>query len=485
MKKDGKKDERIAPQSNRGAIIVRGPNGEQLGLEMNRGGIDPTNAFRARSDAHGQLEGPGTVVYAFRGDLTKEFVPVFQAWRMAGGQGPVTERVLAAVSPQQLQLALAAQEELSTRDGALRRQWDMRLQRAQYDADLAQRRYEQVDPQNRLVAASLESRWNAALMQVDEIRRQRDEFCRQQTRTFTEEQRQRILALAHDFPRLWHTPATRAKDKKRMLRLLVEDITVERGEDRRLGLHIRWTGGAREDLLVTLPAKVQDRLRYPTKRIKEIRELAAVHTDLEIADLLNSRGQRSSRDKRFTAKMIGWIRYQHRIAAVELKRRDELTVAELAAKLSVSHGVVYYWIERGILPAPTGREPALLDHLDRGQSPGIAKLGTIIETDCQGVDETSVRLNKPERKLKEVHYAQTVGMPSGRCFPSGLGMYTRRTACGWYVFFPSSSASSSSHFSTPYASMCSNDCPSTPGAPPFARQRRQAAHRTSCRYTLS
>ena len=83
----------VDPQSNRGAIIVRGPNGEQLGLEMNRGGIDPTNPFRARSDAHGQLEGPGTVVYAFRGDLTKEFVNVFQAWRKAGGQGPAKIQV--------------------------------------------------------------------------------------------------------------------------------------------------------------------------------------------------------------------------------------------------------------------------------------------------------------------------------------------------------------------------------------------------------
>ncbi len=263
----------------------------------------------------------------------------------------IAERVLIAVNPQQLQLALAAQEELSTRDGSLRRQWDMRVQRAQYEADLAQRRYEQVDPQNRLVAASLESRWNAALVQVDAIRRQCDEFCRQQTRTFTEEQRKQILALAHNFPRLWHAPATRAKDKKRMLRLLIEDITVERGKDRQLHLHIRWTGNACEDLMVMLPAKVQDRLRYPEKRIKEIRQLATEHTDAEIADLLNNRGQRSSRDKQFTAKMIGWIRYKHRIAAVELKHPDELTVAEVAAKLSVSHGVVYYWIERGILPA--------------------------------------------------------------------------------------------------------------------------------------
>jgi hypothetical protein len=83
----------VDPQSNHGAIIVHGPNGELMAMEMNRGGIDPTNPFRARSDARGQLEGPGTVVYAFRGDLTKEFVPIFQAWRKAGGLGPAKIQV--------------------------------------------------------------------------------------------------------------------------------------------------------------------------------------------------------------------------------------------------------------------------------------------------------------------------------------------------------------------------------------------------------
>ncbi|MCA9247221.1 MAG: recombinase family protein [Planctomycetales bacterium] len=263
----------------------------------------------------------------------------------------VAERVLAAVSPEQLQLALAAQDELLARDGSLRRQWEMRLQRAQYEADLAQRRYEQVDPDHRLVAASLEARWNKALAQVDEVRRQMEEFCRQQTRTFTEQQRQQILGLANDFPRLWRESATSAKDKKRMLRLLLEDITVERGADREVQLHVRWTGGACEDLTVTLPARIQDRLRYPAERIDEIRRLATEHTDAQIAALLNKRGQRSSRGKRFTGKMIGWIRYKHRIPAVELKRPDERTVAEVASRFGVSHGVVYYWIDRNILPA--------------------------------------------------------------------------------------------------------------------------------------
>jgi hypothetical protein len=126
------------------------------------------------------------------------------------------------------------------------------------------RRYEEVDPANRLVAVSLETRWNDALSRVEEARRQMDEVQRQQTRTFTPQQRDQILALAGDFPRLWRSDTTSAKDKKRMLRLLLDDITVVRGPDRNVSLHVCWLGGAREDLDIVLPPKVQDQVRYPS-----------------------------------------------------------------------------------------------------------------------------------------------------------------------------------------------------------------------------
>jgi predicted DNA-binding transcriptional regulator AlpA len=227
----------------------------------------------------------------------------------------------------------------------------MRFERAQYEADLAQRRYEQVDPENRLVAASLEARWNTALAQVDEVRRQMEEFCRQQTRTFTTQQRQQILELADDFPRLWRASATRAKDKKRMLRLLVDNITVEREEERKVSLHVCWSGGAREDLNVTLPPKIQDQVRYPAGRVEEVRRLAESHTDAQIAELFNARGERSSKGRPFTTAIIKWIRHKHRIPAAQLKLPHEMTVHEVTQKFQVSRGVVYYWINRGVLPA--------------------------------------------------------------------------------------------------------------------------------------
>ena len=264
----------------------------------------------------------------------------------------VAMRVLEVVTAGNLELALASQDELEQRDQSITRQWRMRLERAQYEVDLAQRRYEQVDPGNRLVASSLEGRWNEALQRVDEVRRQMAEFQSRQTRTFTSDQREQILSLAADFPRLWKAQTTSAKDRKRMLRLLVKDITVERHDgSRQVVLHMRWSGGACEDIQVQMPAKIADRLRYPTERVQQICDLAANCRDNEIADQLNQAGCLSAHGNPFTAKTIAWIRYKHRIPAPDPRRPGEFTVQQVADRFSVSHHVVYYWIERGLLPA--------------------------------------------------------------------------------------------------------------------------------------
>ena len=129
--------------------------------------------------------------------------------------------MLAALQPAELELALAALEELEVRDGTIFRQWQMRLERAEYEAALAERRYQEVDPSQRLVAATLERRWNAALLQCEEIEKQAAQFQRQEARAATAEQKAKVLALARDLPRLWRASTTEAKDRKRMLRLLI------------------------------------------------------------------------------------------------------------------------------------------------------------------------------------------------------------------------------------------------------------------------
>lgn len=264
----------------------------------------------------------------------------------------VSGRVLTVLQPAELEVAEEALRQLEHRDTAMTAQWRMRLERAEYEAQLAQRRYEEVDPSNRLVAATLEQRWNDALVQLEEVRTEYADFQRQEALVVTPEQRARVAALAHDFPRLWRAPTTRAKDKKRILRLLIKDITVERfGERKTAVLHVRWQGGACEDLTVTLPANIADRLRYPDEVVDRVRELAREGSDEHVAAALNREGRRSAKGEAFNASMIRWIRHKHRIPAPVFQRPGERSVRQVADELGVSRSVVYYWIGRGVLRA--------------------------------------------------------------------------------------------------------------------------------------
>ena len=217
---------------------------------------------------------------------------------------------------------------------------------------MAQRRYEEVDPSNRLVAATLEQRWNDALVRLEEIRTQFADFQSKEAIVVTPEQRARVAALAQDFPRLWNAPTTKAKDKKRILRLLIKDITVERfGERKTAVLHVRWQGGACEDLAVTLPANIADRLRYPDEVVGRVRELARECSDEDVAAALNQEGRRSAKGEAFNVSMVRWIRYKHRIPAPDFQHPGERSVRDVADELGVSRGVVYYWIDRGVITA--------------------------------------------------------------------------------------------------------------------------------------
>jgi DNA invertase Pin-like site-specific DNA recombinase len=263
----------------------------------------------------------------------------------------IAEQVLETLQPAELELALAALQELESRDQTILRQWQMRLERAEYEAALAERRYQEVDPSQRLVAATLERRWNAALLQLEELKKQAAEFQRQKARVATPEQKAKVLALARDLPRLWHAPTTQAKDRKRMLRLLIKDITVEKPNQKQLAVHIRWQGGACSDLCVQIPPNRVDRVRYPAVLVDRVRGLAQSLSNAEIAGHLNREGHVSALGKPFTGSMIQWIRYRYQIPKVTLARPEELTVEQVAKRFEVSPNVVYYWIDRTVIQA--------------------------------------------------------------------------------------------------------------------------------------
>jgi len=150
-------------------------------------------------------------------------------------------------------------------------------------------------PGNRLIAATLEQRWNDAMQRLLELEAELANFERQTLRTITADQKQQILQLASDFPRLWTAQTTAARDRKRMLRLLVKDITVTKGrEPKLLRLHIRWQGGAIETVELRLSPNRAEAVRYPDAFVAHIRALAATHDDDEIVALLNRDDLKSS-----------------------------------------------------------------------------------------------------------------------------------------------------------------------------------------------
>jgi len=167
----------------------------------------------------------------------------------------------------------------------------------------------------------------------------------------TAEQKKDLLSLAKNLPSLWGSATTRDKDRKRILRLLIKDITIDKLPGKQVALHLRWQGGATEDILVTVPPRYCDQIRYPKQIVDRVRVLAQNLPDGEVASTLDKEGLSSAKGARFTRSIVAWIRYTHRIPAPVLRLPGELTVNQVAEKFGVSLHVVYYWIERKVISA--------------------------------------------------------------------------------------------------------------------------------------
>ena len=270
--------------------------------------------------------------------------------RCADIDAVVVQRIFDLLQPDQLQIAIEALTQLEKRDSAASKQWQMKIERAEYESQLAQKRYEEVDPTNRLVAANLERRWNDALIKLDEVKQSASQVQQETALAITADQKSQILSLAKDLPKLWKASTTQPQDRKRILRLLVNDITVEKVAPKSLILHIRWHGGTTEDVPIQLPPNQADVVRYPEEFVSHIRQLAVDHSDPGIVAILNKEGRLSSTGKPFTASMISWIRFKHKISSPS-PNTGESTVAEVATRFGVSHHVVYYWLKHNLLEA--------------------------------------------------------------------------------------------------------------------------------------
>ena len=255
------------------------------------------------------------------------------------------------VTPESIAAILSIQDELLARAADAERLRQRQVERAQYEADLAQRRYLRVDPDNRLVADVLEAAWNARLRvlaaarEAAEEQRQRDQIC------VSETEREVMLRLPRDFVAIWQDPHVPTHDRKRIMRFLIEDVTVQKEEQ--IVAQLRFKGGASRTITVPLPPPFAHSRLTSTETLGEIDRLLDHHTDAEVAAELNAQGHRTFAGLPFHAACVSALRRRHGLKdhATRLREAGMLTADELAGHLGVTPQTIYRWHRRHRIPA--------------------------------------------------------------------------------------------------------------------------------------
>jgi len=262
----------------------------------------------------------------------------------------VAETVLEAVTPAALEVALEVCQELEVRRAEVDRLRRNQVERVREEAELAQRRYLLVRPENRLVADNLEREWNEKLGELARAEQEYQRLRREAEAELSPEARERVLALASDFPRVWKAATTSLRDRKRLLRLLIEDVTLLRHATR-IDIEIRWKGGATTHLERPVPKSAPDLYRTSGDVVAQVRILAATQNDIEIADTLNGRGLRASRGGAFTAACVRGIRLAHEIPSAEARLRSAgwITVSGAIAAFGLSRAKVRAIASQGLV----------------------------------------------------------------------------------------------------------------------------------------
>ncbi len=264
----------------------------------------------------------------------------------------VAGALLDALTPGQIVLALSAADEVSGRRQRVSRAAELAVERARYEADRAERTFCQVEPENRLVARSLEARWEARLAALAEA---------EQALEATQDVlpplpgRAELEKLAADLPGLWNAPTTSARDRKRLLRTLIADVTVLPEPDRtKARIGIRWHTGVTDELTVDRPVHPGTARRSPAPAIDLVKRLGPTTSNDELVTQLNAAGHLTGHGRPFDIDAVQWIRHAYQIPVPDPYGPGEISVAEAARRLGCSSGVIYHWIHTGRLTARRG-----------------------------------------------------------------------------------------------------------------------------------
>ena len=266
----------------------------------------------------------------------------------------VAQAVLTALAPLGIEAALAAAARIEAdHDGALA-QWRLAVERASYEAQRAERRYRAIDPDNRLVARGLEAEWEKLLRELETAKAELAQRERRRPRMLSADERSRLLALGSDLRQVWRTPTTTARDKKELLRALLEKVIVTVNKDEyRSHLTLRWRGGALAEIDLDLPRRRAAPVRTDEDTVALVRRLAVHYPDAVIAGILNRQQRTTAYGHRFTANHVGGLRRHRNIARYEAPATspdgEMMTIKQLAVTLGVATSTIHRWLNDGII----------------------------------------------------------------------------------------------------------------------------------------
>lgn len=268
----------------------------------------------------------------------------------------VTKVFLEAITPAGMEAALQTEQQCQAEYQATIRQWQHQVERAEYEAQRAERRYRTVEPENRLVARTLEAQWEERL---SELARAQADLARQEQqrpKSLTEEEREHLCTLGRDLQRVWESPTTTDRDRKELLNLLLEevDIRLEKSDTQSTAhLTVRWRGGAISELNVDLRVYRQPAIRTDEETLDLLRRLAHHYDDAIIAGILNRQGRRTATGQRFTANHVGNLRRYRKIArhdpSTTASQGDLVTVQKAAEILGFAPSTIHRWLMDGFI----------------------------------------------------------------------------------------------------------------------------------------
>jgi DNA invertase Pin-like site-specific DNA recombinase len=265
----------------------------------------------------------------------------------AGLDAAITDLLLAHLTPLTIDTSLQVYEELHVQAEEARRLRAQQVERARYAAELAQRRFLRVDPENRLVADVLEADWNGRLRELAQVQEEAERQNAAEQCRLTALEQQAIADLVNDFPRVWCDPRTSDRDRKRMVRLLLEDVTLLQQQEV-ITAHVRFKGGSTE----TITVAVSRGRRHPSQLLVLIDQLLEDYTDAGVAEQLNQHGWRTFKGKPFDARRVLSLRRDHQLKdhGMRLRERGLLTADEAASAYGVCRETIMAWGRAGVLP---------------------------------------------------------------------------------------------------------------------------------------